>query len=159
MGARGYLLDLNHVGAFIREEPRLVARANANPPECLVRICSITLGEIEAGRRGMTLTTDEEAREEYIRLVHEKLDTFRLDISEFTPEYYGEIIGRIWQKHPPSPKAKTERHLVDLGVDINDAWTVAVAWEHGLTLLTSDKMTCIREVVTEDEVKFDNWLA
>jgi len=156
--ARGYLLDDNHVGAFIREEPGLMAKANANPPECLVWICSITLGEIEASHRGMTVTTNEVAREEYVRRLHDKLDTFRVDISEFTPSYYGEIMGRIWQKHPPSPKTKTERHLIDLGVDINDVWTVAVAWEHGLTLLTTDGMACIKEVVTKDEVQFDNWL-
>ena len=34
-------------------------------------------------------------------------------------------------------------------LDTNDLWTVAVAWEHGLTFLTTDKMPCIRESIQE----------
>lgn len=57
---------------------------------------------------------------------------------------------------PPPPKKRTERHLLDLGVDINDVWAVAVAWEHGLIFVTEDKMACIREAVGSD-VQFECW--
>lgn len=153
---RGYLLDDNHVGAFIREEPGIMAKARATPPEHLVWICNITLGEIEAGHRGMSQTTDQRKRDEFIRLVNEKFEGFKWEVSEHTPAYYGEIMGRIWQNHPPKPGVKTERHLLDLGVDINDVWAVAVAWEHGLTFLTDDKMACIREAVA-GHVEFGCW--
>jgi predicted nucleic acid-binding protein len=46
--------------------------------------------------------------------------------------------------------------LSDLGVDVNDVWIVAVAWEHNLTLLTNDRMPVLREVVGND-VEFDSW--
>jgi predicted nucleic acid-binding protein len=43
-----------------------------------------------------------------------------------------------------------------LGVDINDVWICAVAWEHGLTLLTQDKMKQIRSVVPE--INVESWI-
>ena len=50
-----------------------------------------------------------------------------------------------------------ERWLVcEWGVDINDMWTVAVALEHGLVLITRDKLTKVRAVMPE--LKVENWL-
>jgi hypothetical protein len=89
--------------------------------------------------------------------VNEKFESFKLEVSEHTPACYGEIMGRIWLNDPPSPKVETEQHLLNLGVDINDVWAVAVAWEHGLTFLTEDKMPCIKKAVVSD-VEFDCWL-
>ena len=67
------------------------------------------------------------------------------------------LLGRIWQaRTPASPDVKTDAHLVSLGVDINDIWLVAVAWEHGLAVVTTDKMRVIREAVGVD-VAFENW--
>lgn len=154
---RGYLLDNNHIGAFVRQEPNVLQKLRTVPAEHLLFVCRITLGEIEAGHRGMTQTTNQVRRDEYDAYIEENL--FSVEVSESTSDCYGEIMGRIWQKHPPPSGKKTERHLVDLGVDINDVWTVAIAWEHGLTVLTDDKMTCIREVVEESgEVQFDCWI-
>jgi predicted nucleic acid-binding protein len=68
-----------------------------------------------------------------------------LEIQVTTRTYYAEITARIWEKHPPpTEKKRTELHLAELGIDINDVWIFAVAWEHGLTLLTSDRMATIR---------------
>lgn len=152
---RGYLIDVNHVGPFIRQEPGIMAKARAIPAEHLICICSITLGEIEAGHRGMTQTTDQATRDEYTRLVNENF-VFKIKPSEHTPALYGEIMGRIWQNDPPRPKVETEKHLLNLGVDINDVWAVAIAWEYGLTFLTTDGMACIRKAVPE--VTFGCWL-
>jgi predicted nucleic acid-binding protein len=78
-------------------------------------------------------------------------------ISHYMQDSYGNIIGRIWKQTPPSnPKTSTDAHLVHLGVNINDVWIVAVAWEQGLILLTDDKMSCIKSVVPE--VTWENWL-
>ena len=75
-----------------------------------------------------------------------------------TKAVYRDINGRIWKKHTPANfKIKTERHLVNLGVDINDVWIVAVAWKHGLVFVTTDKMTCIKEAVSK-EVQFGCWI-
>ena len=110
---RGYLLDVNHVTAFIREDAGIMAKARATPAEHLVWICNVTLGEIEAGHRGMNQTTNQQRRDEDIRLVNEKFESLKLEVSEYTPAYYGEIMGRIWQNRPPKPGVKTEKHLLD----------------------------------------------
>jgi predicted nucleic acid-binding protein len=125
------------------------------PPEHVLCISRITVGEIEAAHRGMTQTTNQARRDEYAKFVNDNF--FIVEVTEHTSAYYGEIMGDIWIKYPPSSKkTDTERHLLELGVDINDVWTVAVAWDHGLTFLTSDEMTCIKKV-TEGKVGFDCW--
>ncbi len=133
----------------------MVQKVRSIPPDCLLWVCTITLGEIEAGHR-MTKTTDQLKRDEYDRFVNDNFPHVALEVSLSTRNYYAEIIARIWRKHPPPPKKRTERHLLDLGVDINDVWAVAVAWEHGLIFVTEDKMTCIREAVGSD-VQFECW--
>ena len=50
----------------------------------------------------------------------------------------------------------TQKHLSALGVDVNDVWIAAVALEHGLTLLTTDRMETIRNCVPD--LKVENWL-
>ena len=153
---KGYLLDTNHIEAFFRKEPTIIQKVRTIPAERLIWVCSITLGEIEAGH-AMTQTTNQTRQDEYVKFVHDNFSDFRLDVSEFTPEKYAEIMGGIWIEHPPtSSNKKTEQHLLDLGVDINDVWLVAVALEHGLTFVTRDKMTCIKEVVGAEI--FDDWL-
>jgi len=62
----------------------------------------------------------------------------------------------IWRAHPPVIGQRTQRHLSDLGVDVNDVWIAAVALEHGLILLTEDGMGTIRNCVPHLEVA--NWL-
>lgn len=148
----GYLLDTNHVGALSRQDPKVMQKVNSLPADTQLRACTITLGEIEAGNR-ITQTTNSQQRNEVTVFVNAKFLPNALPISVSTGAYYAEVIGRIWQRHPPTKRTRTEFHLVELGVDINDVWIVAVAWEHGLILVTSDQMTCIREVVTEVEVQ------
>ena len=154
---QGYLLDVNHIEAFFREEPSLINKIRLIPAERLLWVCSITLGEIEAGHR-MTQTTNQVKRDEYIKFVHDKFSHLELEVTGHSREHYAEIIGRIWQNYPPTNnKKKTDHHLLDLGVDINDVWAVAVAWERGLAFVTSDRMTCIKDAVGA-EVVFENWL-
>jgi predicted nucleic acid-binding protein len=152
----GYLIDTNHVKAIF-EKADVRSKWKSLPPETQVRVSSITLGEIASGHE-MTLTTNQKRRDEYTAFVSAHFVPNMLPISDTTAFYYGQIIGRFWRRYPP-PKAsiKTERHLVEHGVaDINDIWIVASAWEHGLILLTHDKMTNIRSLVTE--VHYDCWL-
>lgn len=154
---RGYLLDNNHVQAYFRQVPSVIAKIRSTPVDWQIRVCTITLGEIEAGHQ-MTKTTDQQRRNDYAKFVTEHFVHHWLEVSYSTRIKYGEIMGAIWRAHTPaSTSIKTERHLVDLGVDINDVWTVAVAWEHNLTFVTTDAMSCIREAV-KDDVIFDCWL-
>lgn len=154
---RGYLLDDNHISAFYRGDARVLEKIRSTPVDWQVRICNVTLGEIEAGHR-MTRTTDQAKRDDFQRFVNENFLHLGIEVSVHTREYYAKIMAKIWENHPPpDPKKRTERHLLDLGVDVNDVWAVAVAWEHGLTFVTTDRMACIREAV-DDDVQFENWI-
>lgn len=154
---RGYLLDNNHVQAYFNQDLRVIRKIQSIPVDWQVRVCTITLGEIEAGHK-MTETTDQQRQNEYIKFVREKFMQNALEVRFTTRGYYGDILGAIWKAHPPaSASVATERHLVNLGVDINDVWTVAVAWEHNLTFVTKDNMACIREAV-KDKVIFECWV-
>lgn len=161
---RGYLIDNNHIGAIARQEPRVMVRLNKIPPENFPYICTITLGEIEAGDL-LTTSTDLLKREEFLTYVYEWFLPKAIEIRATTRIYYAEIMARIYKKYPKPSKRETERHLVELGIDINDVWTAAVAFEHGLIFVTNDKMACIREVLTDSDyiktpgiVNFEDWL-
>ena len=155
---RGYLLDTNHVGAYFRQEASVIQKMRSIPADWQIRVCTITLGEIEAGHL-ITQTTDQQRRDDYKRFLNETFSHNELVISIHTGIYYAKIVAAILRLNPfPSSKMRTEEHLVRLGVDMNDLWTTAAAWEHNLTLVTHDHMACIRTAVGSN-VQFDCWLA
>jgi predicted nucleic acid-binding protein len=129
------------------------------PADWQWRIAATTLGELQASHL-MSTSSNQSRRDEYSAFVVEEYSHNVIQIGASTAFYFAEVIGRIWHKHPPpSDKTRTDRHLLDCGVDINDVWLVATAFEHGLIVLTTDKMPCIREILTEQEVRFECWLA
>jgi len=150
----GYLLDTNHVCQLAIGRQSITLRLAALPANTAIYASTITLGEIEAGHE-MTTTTNQRKRNSVIQFVNGVFVPNALPVSHSTGVYYGKIIGRIWRSTKPQPRTTTDKHLVSLNVDVNDVWIVALAWEHGLTLLTTDKMTCIKSVVPE--VTWDNW--
>jgi predicted nucleic acid-binding protein len=103
----------------------------------------------------MTTTANQKKRDSVISFINSVFVPNALPVSQSTGVYYGKIIGRIWRSTKPQACTTTDKHLVSLNVDVNDVWIVALAWEHGLTLLTTDKMACIRSQVSE--VTWDNW--
>jgi predicted nucleic acid-binding protein len=152
----GYLLDTNHVEALAKRNPKIVQKVQSLPPNTQVRTCTITLGEIEAGNL-ITITTDQQKRNQALAYINATFLPNALAVSHSTRIQYAAIISRIWQQRPPHKgSVQTESHLVSLGVNINDVWIVAVGWEHGLIIATTDKMEVIRKVVPE--VQWDNWL-
>ena len=151
---KGYLLDTNHVTAWENQGAIFIERLSALPQDSMPRVCAITAGEIEAGHR-ITETTNQTRRDEFNRFVVRELHPRVIPVGIQTRIYYGQIVARLWDRHRPPPRRRTEMHLATLGIDINDLWIVAVAWEHGLTLLTTDSMDEIRKVVPE--VEFDSW--
>jgi tRNA(fMet)-specific endonuclease VapC len=152
---KGYLLDTNHVAAWKNKHPQFMAKLASIGAKDLPRVCAITLGEIEAGHQ-ITSTTDQPARDEFTTFVITQLHPYALNVTLTTRTYYGQLMGRIWANNRPGRRTKTEGHLRSLGVDINDVWIAAVAWEHNLTLLTSDSMAAITAVLPE--VQFEDWL-
>lgn len=151
----GYLMDTNHVTAWEADHPLILAKVRSLPKDTLIFGSAITLGEIAAGHE---MTAGDPRRRQLVRnFLNIYVIPNACSITHSTARTYGEIIGRIWKQRPPSsPSTRTDVHLVSLGVDINDVWITACAWEHGLTLLTTDAMTMIRQVVPE--VQWDSWL-
>ena len=151
----GYLMDTNHVTAWEGQNPTLIAKLDSLPKNTLVYTSAITLGEISAGHE-MTTGGDLHRRHMVRQFLNLYVIPDAVPISHATESYYGQIMGRLWKRHPP-PKAdvSTDAHLLTLGININDVWIVACAWEHGLTLLTTDNMKAIRDVTPE--VTFENW--
>lgn len=153
---RGYLLDLNHVSGYYHQNPGFMAKLRTIPADTQIRVCTITLGECEAGHK-MTTSTDIGKRNSYRSFVIETFHHLALEIDISTALVYAETMSRIWHKHPPARGTiRTEAHIVSMGVDINDVWLFAVAWTHGLTLLTTDNMSVLRECVPDVDV--NNWL-
>ena len=156
---RGYLLDTNHVGAFVRRDKDLVSRLKSLPLGSIVHVSVITLGETEAGH-WMSETTNWEKREEYLRVVRNELRPNRLDVTANTASFYGELLGRIWSKNPPaSAKVRTDDHLVSLGLDINHVWIAAQSIEHNLRLVTADNMACIKDAADGMLSDSEKWIA
>ena len=151
----GYLMDTNHVSGLAVGRQSISDKMKALPPNTQIYASTITLGEIEAGHQ-MTVSTDQKKRNAVIAFINGTFVPNALSVSHSTGIYYGRIIGRIWRNSSPAnASVSTDRHLVNLGVNVNDVWIVATAWEHGLTFLTNDKMECIRNQVPE--VVWDNW--
>lgn len=148
-------MDTNHISAWERRDPRFLANLRKKPVENLIWVCPISLGEIETGLRiGSPADTDKHRA--CRRFVDEEVLQFVWEIRVTTRESYAEVMERLWRRHPNASKLRTQEHLSRLGVDVNDVWIVAVAIEHGLILLTDDKLEAIRECVPE--LKIENWL-
>lgn len=153
----GYLMDTNHVAAWEAQNQSLIRKMTSLPPNTLIYSSAITLGEISAGHQ---MTSGDALRRHQVK---QFLDLYivpnSVPVSHYTESYYGQIIGRIWKHTPPANASiSTDAHLVALGVNINDVWIAASAWERGLILLTTDKMACIRAIITASEITWDNWL-
>jgi len=149
-------MDTNHVVAWEEGNANLLARLQSLPKETVVCASAVTLGEISAGHE-MTSSGDPHRRHLVKRFLTIYVIPYIVVVSHSTELYYGKIMGRLWKRTPPArPNISTDSHLVNtLGINVNDVWIAACAWEHGLVLLTTDSMTAIRNVTPE--VTFDNW--
>ena|ERR1022692_2367063 len=149
-------MDTNHVVAWEAQHPSLLAKVNLLTKDTLVCTSAVTLGEMSAGHE-MT-SGDDQRRHQVNQFLNIYVIPYAVAITDGTRLYYGQIMGRIWKRHQPSKASiSSDTHLVALGVNMNDVWVVACAWEHGLTLLTTDKMAVVRGVAMP-EVTFENWL-
>ncbi len=153
----GYLMDTNHVAAWEAENQSLIQKMTSLPQNTLIFFSAITLGEISAGHQ---MTSGDLCRRHQVeQFLDLQIVPYSVPVSHYTKSYYGQIIGRIWKRTPPANASiSTDAHLVALGVNINDVWIAASAWERGLILLTTDKMARIRAIVTDSEITWDNWL-
>jgi tRNA(fMet)-specific endonuclease VapC len=148
-------LDTNHISAWEEQNPTLLAHVTNNPVENILWVCPVSLAEVEWGLR-TTNTTNPQRRTRCRQFIEDNMLTFVHPIAITTRESYADIMHRIWQANPPAIGQRTQKHLSHLGVDVNDVWIAAVAMEHGLVLLTADRMDTIRGCVPE--IIIQNWL-
>ncbi len=150
----GYLLDTNAVSHWHEQHPKLAARVNALDAESQIRVSVITLGELEFGHNVSLEGRDLEVRDEFAKWVDKNFPPPRvIDVTRHTREYYGKVRAAIFDKYPPL--GSTENHpekcydrvaASELGFDENDLWIAAQAMEHGLILITQDRMRAIKEL-------------
>lgn len=129
-------------------------RMRTTPADHLIFVCPISVAEIEWGLR-ISDGGEDEMRAATRRFLEDTILTHVFPIDVTTRNSYAEIMERIWRARPPA-KPGTQRHLTDIGVDINDVWISAVALERNLTILSEDGMRVIRECIPE--LRFQNWL-
>ena len=142
----GYLLDNNCVFRWWCGHPSIVARINALG-DAPLRLSVITLGETEFGH-SLTISTMPAQREAYIHWLSEQFPPARLlDVTRHTAFYYGDIRAELFRRYPP--EGATENHpemCFDkvsgkvLGIDENDLWIAAQAYERKLVLVSNDRM-------------------
>jgi len=166
----GYLLDTNTIRYWFDGDagkfPAVKSAAEARPADSPLYVSAITLGEIEYGH-AMNPAGSGTKRDEFVKFLREQLPQ-TLQVSEHTAEPYGRIRAKLAESFLPpggwTKKVKAEQ-LYDpvagreLGLDENDLWIVAQAAERNLVLVTSDKMTRIRETVSElyANLRFEDW--
>ncbi len=160
---RGYLLDTNHVSAYFDKNTVFMRRLEKAPPEYLFWVSAVSLGEIEASC--LTNARDAEVVVSFRKFLRDVFlrgrddNSYVLPVDENTRFAYANVLSHILGKYPlPSPKTRTEHHLVKLGIDVNDVWIFATALKHNLTLLTTDKMEKVRECIKEDTIPVECWL-
>lgn len=168
----GYLLDTNTISHWFDGDvgrfPAVKAAADARAADSPLYVSAITLGEIEYGH-ALNPASAGTKRDEFIAFVGAQLPQI-LQVSKHTAEPYGHIRAKLFEKFAPPggwPKKGKKRveQLYDpvaareLGIDENDLWIVAQALERNLVLVTSDKMTRIREAVCElySDFRFEDW--
>lgn len=162
----GYLLDTNILSylSYPAESPcrlRIEAHMAALAKDALVCMSAISWGEIEYGWRfSETQRIREKDREAMTRF-------YLLKVSRDTGEAYAEIKARLFEKYAPQEmrfKKRRVEQLKDplsghaLGVQENDVWIAAQAFERNLVLVTGDRMHRIKSVIDGIGVlKFDDW--
>ena len=143
---RGYLLDTQTICYWFDDHAPEYVNVNAHirkvPADSPLMVSVITLGEIEYGHC-LAEIPDLKKQEEFRKFLE---DTFPspLEISIFTPRYYGEIRALLFTKYPPKGKNRRPEQCHDpataseLGIDENDLWIASQAYEHNLVLVTND---------------------
>ncbi len=147
-----YLLDTNHCTGIIANEAA-VLRGVARAGEQNVATCVTVRGEL------IYMAYNSERVVENLAQVHSFLADIRVYvIDEQTADLYGELKGAVMRHFGPKEKSKRRRVTIQqLGVGDNDLWIVAVALQHGLTVVSVDadfaRLQQVRPFALE------NWLA
>jgi predicted nucleic acid-binding protein len=161
----GYLIDTQIVSYWFNksrpEHANVSAHVAALPAGTPLRVSVITVGEIAFGHAS-TSQPNLQKQAEFNQFIRDHFPE-PLEVSRFTPPFYGELRALIFKKFPPQGKKQRRPEqcfdpvtATELGIDENDLWIVSQAYEHNLVLATHDKMKKIRGLVSP-QVAFEDW--
>jgi tRNA(fMet)-specific endonuclease VapC len=164
----GYLLDTCILSLLARDKDHPGRRkvqmkiASLGGEEPLY-MSAVSWGEIEYGWR---IGTKDLLRDEDRGMLTRFMT---LDVTQNTGKAYAEIKARLFNKYAPK-EMRSKKHRVEqlkdplsgyeLGVQENDVWLAAQAFERNLVLVTGDRMRRIKSLIAAvDTLKFENWTA
>jgi tRNA(fMet)-specific endonuclease VapC len=163
---QGYLLDTNIVSYWFDgkcpQNGAVAGHVARLPPGTPLAISAVTLGEIEYGMRVRSADPDE-IEAEFQAFILEQLPQV-LDVTRTTRTYYGILRARLFERFAPSEsrrKGRRPEQLTDpatgreLGIQENDLWIAAQAFEYNLVLVTNDGLVRIREA--GGDLRIENW--
>ncbi len=164
---RAFLLDTNIASSLFdqRHKNHEKVRAFLSGQNDHVSISVVTLAEIRYGHELWPNPTHQKRRE----TIENKMREYKVwSIDRHVAEHYARIRAHLFQKFASlNAKGKyREKHPEDLlnkttgselQIDENDLWIVAQAATNKVDLVTTDRMTRLREVVKELYSDFVWW--
>jgi tRNA(fMet)-specific endonuclease VapC len=129
-----FLLDTNHCSYAILGNTQILDRL-ANLGNVSISTCTIVKGEL------VDMTARSQQRQANLALVQRFLLGLNIyPIDQTTAEIYGNLKAAVFDRYAPKDKTQRRRtSITQLGIGENDLWIAAVALQHQLTLLTTDR--------------------
>lgn len=164
---RGYLLDTNIIiywhNPKAPEHDSVTESVAALDANSYLYMSAISWGEMEYGHRAVSDVDSPEqtARNAFV----ERELPYVIDVRRTTSLYYGQLRARLFNRYAPQRKRRKglrPEQLADpvtaleLGIQENDLWIAAQAFEHNLVLVAGDKLDRIQSVIG-DLVTIENW--
>jgi predicted nucleic acid-binding protein len=135
-------MDTNTVCRWNSQHPKIVHQIDALSGGTVVRISSITLGELECSHNLFVNGRDASKINEFVDFVERQFPDGRiLTVGRHTREYYGKIRAALIEKYVPDKKGRSKNPedwydpvlASKLGIGENDLWIAAQAVELSTT--------------------------
>ncbi len=129
-----FLLDTNHCSSAILGNTQILDRL-ANLGNVSISTCTIVKGEL------IDMAARSQKRQSNLALIQSfLLGLYIYPIDQTTAEIYGNLKATVFDRYAPKDKAQRRKtKITQLGIGENDLWIAAVALQHKLTLLTTDR--------------------
>jgi tRNA(fMet)-specific endonuclease VapC len=129
-----FLFDTNHCSYAILGNTQILDRL-ANLGDVSISTCTIVQGEL------IDMAARSQQRQSNLALIQSfLLGLYIYPIDPTTAEIYGNLKAAVFDRYAPKDKAQRRKtKITQLGIGENDLWIAAVALQHKLTLLTTDR--------------------
>jgi tRNA(fMet)-specific endonuclease VapC len=129
-----FLLDTNHCSGAILGNTQILDRL-ANLGNIPISTCTIVKGEL------IDMAARSQQRQSNLALIQSfLLGLYIYPIDQTTAEIYGNLKAAVFDHYAPKDKTQRRRtSITQLGIGENDLWIAAIALQHQLILLTTDR--------------------